>query len=347
MIIRVSIYLSLIFLVKIHYSQDFLNYSPLPKNSIGLNYWTNSFYGDIEYITKPSLFINNRPSVGLFYERNFFSNFSTSLNINWGQLSSNNATQNFQSTILHASIENIIYFKEIRSNQNKIIPFISLGIGRLVFRSYSDFLDQNGNYYNYWEDGSIRDIPSTDSLSNSANFISRDYEYETSVSNDSVNFGNLYIPGSIGFLWKFKNIFNTKIFLAYNQLFTDWIDNISNGINDKFISIGVAVSIYFSRDGFNYKKDKKQFINIFENLDSDFDGIKDHDDKCQKTPINVSILKNGCPVDSDFDGFPDFQDLEPNSKSILFIDDSGRSMKSYKTYKIELKFDTIIPLNVD
>ena len=43
----------------------------------------------------------------------------------------------------------------------------------------------------------------------------------------------------------------------------------------------------------------------------------------------------------------DFQDLEPNSKSILFIDDSGRSMKSYKTYKIELKFDTIIPLNVD
>lgn len=262
-------------------------------------------------------------------------------------MSTNNTTENFQSTILHTSIENIIYIKTIRSNQNKIIPFISLGIGKLVFRSYSDFLDQDGNYYNYWEDGSIRDIPQVDSLSNSANFISRDYEYETSVSNDSVNYGLTYFPASIGFLWKFKNVFNAKIFFTYNQLFTDWIDNISDGINDKFISIGVAVSVYFSRDGANYKKDKKQFINIFENLDSDFDGIKDHDDLCQKTPKNVSILPTGCPIDSDFDGFPDFKDLEPNSKSILFIDDSGRSIKSYPGYEIELKFDTIIPIRVD
>ena len=262
-------------------------------------------------------------------------------------MSNNNVTKNFQSTILHASIESIIYLRKIRSNENKIIPFISVGIGSLSFQSYSDILDHNGNYYNYWEDGSIRDIPPTDSLQNSANFLSRDYEYETSVSNDSVNFGNLYIPATIGFLWKFKNVFNTKIFLSYNQLFTDWIDNISNGINDKFISIGVAVSVYFSRDGVNYKKDKKQFINIFENLDSDFDGIKDHDDQCQKTPKNVSILPTGCPIDSDFDGIPDYKDLEPNSKSILFIDDSGRSIKSYPGYEIELKFDTIIPIRVD
>lgn len=262
-------------------------------------------------------------------------------------MSTNNATQNFQSTILHASIESFIYLRKIRSNENKIIPFISLGIGSLSFQSYSDFLDKNGNYYNYWEDGSIRDIPQVDSLSNSANFLTRDYEYETSVSNDSVNYGNLYIPATIGFLWKFKSVFNTKIFLSYNQLFTDWIDNISNGINDKFISIGVAVSVYFSRDGVNYKKDKKQFINIFENLDSDFDGIKDHDDQCQKTPINVSILPTGCPIDSDFDGIPDYKDLEPNSKSILFIDDSGRSIKRYTGYEIELKFDTIIPNRVD
>lgn len=332
---------------KINYSQDFFTYNSLPKNSIGTNYASTIFYGDIVHINKPSLFINNRPSIGVFYEKNFLSNFSTSLNINWGELSTNNATQNFQSTILHASIENIIYFKKIRSNQNKIIPFITLGLGRLVFRSYSDLLDKDGNYYNYWEDGSIRDIPSIDSLSNSANFLSRDYVYETSISNDSVNFENLYIPASIGFLWKFKNVFNAKIFFTYNQLFTDWVDNISNGINDKFISIGLAVSVYFSRDGINYKKEKKQFVNIFENLDSDFDGIKDHDDKCQKTPKNVSILPNGCPVDSDFDGIPDFKDLEPYSKSIILIDDSGRTIKSYQNLNINLKFDTIINFKIE
>ena len=49
------------------------------------------------------------------------------------------------------------------------------------------------------------------------------------------------------------------------------------------------------------------------------------------------------------DGYchPDFKDLEPNSKSIIFIDDSGRSIKSYLGYEIELKFDTIIPIRVD
>ena len=296
---------------------------------------------------KTSLFINNRPGIGLFYERNFFSNFSTSLNINCGQLSSNNATENFQSNILHTSIENIIYFKNVRSNQNKIIPFITLGLGRLVFQSYSDFLDRDGNFYNYWEDGSIRDIPQIDSMSNSANFLSRDYKYETSLNNDSIKNGNLYIPASIGFIWKFKNIFNTKIFFTHNQLFTDWIDHISDGINDKFISFGIALSVYFSRDAINYKKEKKQFINILNNLDSDFDGITDHSDDCQKTPKNIKVLSNGCPIDSDFDGIYDYKDLEPFSKSVKYIDDIGRSIDSPFVKEIDIKFDTIIVKEVN
>ena len=269
------------------------------------------------------------------------------MNINWGQLSSNNATENFQSNILHTSIENIIYFNNVRSNQNKIIPFISLGFGRLVFLSYSDFLDHDGNFYNYWEDGSIRDIPQVDSMSNSANFLSRDYEYETSLNNDSINNGNLYIPASIGFILKFKNVFNTKIFFTYNQLFTDLIDNISDGINDKFISFGIALSIYFSRNAINYKKEKKQFINILENLDSDFDGITDHNDHCQKTPKNIEILSNGCPIDSDFDGIYDYKDIEPFSKSIKYIDNNGRSIDKPFVKEIKIKFDTIVVKEVN
>lgn len=151
-------------------------------------------------------------------------------------------------------------------------------------------------------------------MSSSANFLSRDYEYESPINTDTINYRNLYLPASIGLLWKFKNIFNAKVYIKYNQLFTDWIDNISNGINDKFISIGLAVSVYFSKEGINNKKDQRELINIVENLDSDFDGIKDHYDKCQKTPKKVSVLPNGCPVDSDFDGIPDFKNLEPYSK---------------------------------
>ena len=80
-------------------------------------------------------------------------------------------------------------------------------------------------------------------------------------------------------------------FFTHNQLFTDWIDHISDGINDKFISFGIALSVYFSKDAINYKKEKKQFINILKNLDSDFDGITDHNDDCQKTPKNIESFK--------------------------------------------------------
>ena len=52
------------------------------------------------------------------------------------------------------------------------------------------------------------------------------------------------------------------------------------------------------------------FINILNNLDSDFDGITDHSDDCQKTPKNIKVLSNGCPIDSDFDGIYDYKDLE-------------------------------------
>ena len=328
--------------IKNYQSQELPNYNQNLRNTFGVSITNSSFNGDIEILNKENFFLSSRFIYGLNYERTINHHFSVLTIINWGKLSSNNSIINFESSIFQTSVENVFYFNKIYNNENKLSPYLGLGVGLMRFESYSDLLNENGLPYNYWDDGSIRDVPQIDSL-NSV-YLSRDYVYETKLKNDSLNYSNysLFLPVSVGFLWKFKNLFNVKLFTTFNYLFSDWLDNVSNKENDQYYSIGFSINFFFSRDRINFKKEKKQYLNIFELIDSDQDGIIDHHDKCQKTPSDVIILKNGCPLDSDFDGIYDYKDLEPYSKAMLYVDEFGRSMNNISLKNINTQFDTII-----
>jgi len=340
--LRTLYYITIFFFIKNYQSQELPNYNQISKNTFGLSITNSSFNGDLETLTKENIFLSTRFIYGLNYERTINHHFSLLSNISWGKLSSNNSFGNFESSIFQTSIENVFYFNKIYNNENKFSPYLSLGLGLLRFNSYTDILDENGFSYNYWDDGSIRDIPQSDSLTSA--YLSRDYNYETKLENDSINYSNysLFFPVSVGLLWKFKNLFNVKLFTTFNQLLTDWIDNISDGQNDQYFSLGFSINFFFSREEINFKKEKKQYLNIFDLIDSDLDGVIDHDDKCQKTPSNVVILKNGCPLDSDFDGVYDYKDLEPYSKAMLYVDEFGRSIKNISIKNSNVQFDTII-----
>ena len=339
---RIILYITLFLFVKNYQSQKFPNYHQNSKNTFGLSISNSSFNGDIVKLTKENFLLSSRFIFGVNYERIIDHHFSILTNINWGKLSSNNSNINFESSIFQTSIENIIYFNKIYNNKNTLTPYFSLGVGIMRFESYSDLLNENGMSYNYWDDGSIRDIPQNDSLTSA--YLSRDYNYETKLEDDSILYSNysIFFPVSVGLLWKFKNLFNVKLFTTFNQLLTDWIDNISDGQNDQYFSLGFSINFFFSREGINFKKEKKQYLNIFDLIDSDLDGVIDHDDKCQKTPSNVVILKNGCPLDSDFDGVYDYKDLEPYSKAMLYVDKFGRSIKNISIKNSNVQFDTII-----
>jgi hypothetical protein len=323
-------------------SQELLSFDEISKNTFGISVTNNSVNSDLGTLNKENFFSASRPIYGFKYERVLNNHISFLYNVSWGKLSSNSSNENFESSIIQSSIENVFYFKNIPTRNDKLSPYFSLGIGGLRFNSYTDKLDENGFYYNYWDDGSIRDISQEDTISNI--YLSRDYEYETKLKNDSINYSNysLIIPASAGIVWNCNNLFNVKLFLTFNQLLSDWLDNISEGKNDHYFTLGFSINLFFSKERMKFKKEKKEYLNIFHLDDSDFDGVLDHNDRCQKTPKEVNVLENGCPFDSDFDGFYDYEDLEPYSESMLYVDELGRSIKNITLQKSNIVFDTIV-----
>ena len=85
---------------------------------------------------------------------------------------------------------------------NKTLIFLSLIL--LQFNSYGDLLDENNVPYNYWSDGTIRNIAESDTNAGNASFLFRDYNYETGLYNDSINYKNysFLAPITIGLKWK-------------------------------------------------------------------------------------------------------------------------------------------------
>ena len=62
-----------------------------------------------------------------------------------------------------------------------------------------------------------------------------------------------------------------------------------------------------------------------KNIDSDFDGIPDEDDKCPDTPSGAKgfIDIRGCPIDSDADSYPDYRDRCPHNQRGAVVDIDG------------------------
>ena len=61
----------------------------------------------------------------------------------------------------------------------------------------------------------------------------RDYEYETSLGNDSINYNSISLiaPVNVGIMEDKKVPYlQGRVYGTYNHLFTDWIDNISSGM---------------------------------------------------------------------------------------------------------------------
>ena len=57
--------------------------------------------------------------------------------------------------------------------------------------------------------------------------------------------------------------------------------------------------------------------------DLDRDGVLNAQDKCPKTPANVEVDKDGCPLDSDGDGVPDYMDACPDTPKNVEVNELG------------------------
>lgn len=145
-----------------------------------------------------------------------------------------NRSLNFKSSIHETNLKFYFYLNngKILSKYAVVSPYFFVGIGGGIFNSRSNLLDASGNQYNYWSDGTIRDLAETDPLSASAQIIEKDKSYETNLRSleTETKYSNFkwQVPFGLGLNFKLtKNIYlSLQTEWVYN--FTDYIDDVGN-----------------------------------------------------------------------------------------------------------------------
>ncbi len=298
----------------------------LPSLALGLG--VLSFDGDIGLGVNLTSLSRIRGGYSLTLEQRIGRAFGVSINGIYGKLADSEMGSkrnlNFVSNIIQTDFNLVIHLdNDILFKRTSIFaPYLYAGFGYLKFDSYGDLENKSGVKYNYWTDGTIRDLP--DSTSGSK-IIQRDYNYETKL-NDSAKYTNssFALPIGLGVNLKVTDKLYVNLCGSYYFTLSDWIDNLKIGKNDRYIYLNVALQYNFGKpyDDSNPVYQTVDFASI-DNLDTDEDGVKDGDDVCPGTPKGVKITPNGCPEDSDQDGVSDYLDKEPLTKIGVFVDANG------------------------
>jgi hypothetical protein len=241
---------------------------------------------------------------------------------------------NFSSRIQSAGLMFRYDFISSKSADQIIIPFLTVGAEYLMFKSYTDLKDASGNTYNYWSDGSIRNIAEDDPAADQSVVIYRDYTYETDLRDANLDgFGKFKtstwgIPAGAGFRFKISDRCALHFSSVYHMTGSDYIDGITvnskgnrqgDDKNDNFFYTSVAFRFSLSKP----KEENAVDFNALVNEDADGDGIPDIKDDSSGTPQNSDVSVNGKPVDKDNDGIPDYRDKEPESESDAVVNEDG------------------------
>ena len=302
--------------------------------TIGTGPQINSFFGDIGSHSVGKIFTNARPCLSLDIEKRISDLLGLQVMFVKGKLSENIRSNivadnlNFESSFSKLSTNLILNSDHYLNIKSNISPYLSVGAGLFIFDSYTDLLDANNISYNYWSDGTIRDLAESDTNAANASIINRDYDYETSLENDSINYNSISFlaPVSVGIKWKINPYLQGRVYGTYNHLFTDWIDNISFGNNDYYLSFGFTMNYVIHKLHFEKNEEIDLDIETFNRSDEDNDGIIDIVDECPHTPKSIKVDLMGCPIDTDKDGVPDHIDKEPNSTNYKYVDEMGRGV---------------------
>jgi len=309
--------------------------------AVGAGAGVLTFHGDVGKSALVGNYSYIRSAFSLSVEKYFNRNFSLSLNLLKGKVardekaSDNLPKLNFESPISQIGISATYLIQG--KNEQFVIPFISAGIGVFMFDPHADLLDKNGNSYYYWKDGSIRDLPETSMNVFYAQNTNRDYKYETQLGKPGeFSHTAMVLPVSFGVKLKLTPRFDVNLGFAYHFAFTDYIDYVKSGSNDKYLYTYAACTWHI----FTLPKEEKEkyssidFTSI-DKSDADGDGIPDVDDLCPATPKGVKVDGKGCPLDSDADGVPDYLDKEPHSKGGLPVGPDGVELTKERLAKIQ------------
>jgi|GEM_PF-5537825 len=141
---------------------------------------------------------------------------------------------NFRTEIHDVNASFVFYFgsKNKRERPPFLNAYVRAGIGVGYFDVYGDLKDANGNFYNYWSDLTIRDLPENAPNASDANVISRDKSYETNLRElaieKSYNRFKWQIPIGIGLKMRLGDVAALVLEAQYTYAMTDYLDNVGD-----------------------------------------------------------------------------------------------------------------------
>jgi hypothetical protein len=266
---------------------------------------------------------------------------------------------NFESRITIGGFHFRYNFHHFLAPDRRVEPFLTLGFESVEFLTKTDLYDREGRAYNYWSDGTIRDLPEGAPNAADAVIIQRDYTYESDVRElNRDGFGKYAertwaIPIGIGARMDLGGGFDFRLSTTMHYTFTDLVDGVTDqsvenrrgdARNDRFMytsfSLGYALPMQRQPKATNkvVPLRHEQIDLIVLNDDEDGDGVPDMRDRCPHTPAGAKVDLRGCPVDGDRDLVPDHQDDELNSAPDAVVDHRGVTMtdedhlKGYMNY---------------
>lgn len=300
-----------------------------------------TFHGDVGHNSLAGVYSFIRGGSSYSLEKYFGRNFSASLTLLKGRIARDEKSSdklpklNFESFISQIGLSGS-FFMQGRKEQF-IVPFASAGISYFLFNPHADLIDKNGNYYYYWKDGSIRNLPDTGLNYFYAQFIERDYEYESGLGGDSGRYARnaMAIPLSVGTKLKVSPHADVNLGFTYHLAFSDNLDNVAYGSPDKFLFTSVSLTYHIFTVPKRQREQQSQLFADIDKMDKDGDGIPDIHDLCPNNPPGVKVDGKGCPFDTDADGIPDYADKQPNSKGGLPVDENGVEITKERLAQIQ------------
>lgn len=336
---------------------------PAFKPTIGVGTGLMSFYGDF-YERSFQNPLTSRIAYEFYVSQKITRFAEVSFFGLYGQLGANERMStrslNMQSQIRAGGISLSYNFDNFLKPDRVISPYLSVGIETFEFLTKTDLYDQNGNKYFYWSDGSIRNLDENSPIASTANFLVRDYTYESDVRElDIDGFGryperSLAIPVGVGAILHISERVNLKVGTSMHFTFTDYIDGITDQSlgnragdkqKDKFLMTSFSLSYNLDWRSKNDTLppghfDGVDFLALGE-YDDDGDGVNDINDSCAGTPLGVVVNEFGCPNDDDNDGVPNHLDKEPNTPAGAYVNAEGVELTdSVLLYQYQVFMDT-------
>ncbi|MFZ6051169.1 hypothetical protein [Halocola ammonii] len=329
------------------------------KPRVGLGFGTLTFFGDVGSNEDGYSIANSNLAYTISVTNEFNPYFDLRLYAMFGQIAVNERSTerrlNFNSEVRAGGAAISYNFSHWLPQRSFLEPFVSVGIETFEYNSKTDLKDADGNYYHYWSDGTIRNMPEGAPTAGEADIIQRDYTYETDLREMDLDgmgkypLRNWSVPVGLGVNLNVTERFEVRLASTYHFTFTDMIDNVSdagegqrkgNARNDQFFYNSISLNY-----DLNITPTKKEIPKVFEefgvetgpvaqvDMDGDKDGIHDFEDLCLNTPLGAAVDNNGCAIDTDEDGVPDYMDMEAETALNAPVDKDGVTVTDEEFYQ--------------